>query len=485
MFAEYVYHKAPTYSNKILLINCDFTDKVTDCFAAFSKHEFEVINYKNDLDFRINYYDKLTDDSRVVIVADEGAYIPFDIRKKTAEYNLTFSELFPKLNSSYLKEHPEINYDLLCLAYKDYNDYTNKTLTEQFIERDVNGQSNKISLLRFYWKNVCEGCKAAKTYADWFKVSEMKARTDILAVECEMDVSDEDVSIYFHNFIMNSYGSLYSSLSRETPVLNSKAMEYMHDSSERFAVIVMDGMSEFDWQIISKSFDDITYSKTGMFSMIPTTTSVSRQCLLSNKYPTQLLNPWSQSKEKEEFINCAKMLGYTDNQIEYHRGYDVSVSMSAKCVAIIINDIDDMVHGQKQGVPGMYSDINLYAKKKELYYLVKDLLLGGLDVYITADHGNTKCVGSGKFVGAGVEVETKSHRFSVLKDFADKDKIMSKYGMFEYDKKYYLDKQYDYLICYPGKSLDAPGEEVMTHGGTTIDEVIVPFIKIKAGENNG
>ena len=40
------------------------------------------------------------------------------------------------------------------------------------------------------------------------------------------------------------------------------------------------------------------------------------------------------------------------------------------------------------------------------------------------------------------------------------------------------------MICNIGKSFDAKGTEVMTHGGITLDEVIVPFIRIKAVDNN-
>ena len=74
----------------------------------------------------------------------------------------------------------------------------------------------------------------------------------------------------------------------------------MSDHSKKFVIIVMDGMSEFDWKILSKSFDGIRYDHSHAMAMIPTVTSVSRQCLLSNKYPVQLENPWSQSKEKKE-----------------------------------------------------------------------------------------------------------------------------------------------------------------------------------------
>ena len=78
--------------------------------------------------------------------------------------------------------------------------------------------------------------------------------------------------------------------------------------------------------------------------------------------------------------------------------------------------------------------------------------------------------------------ETASHELEAY--FADKEKIADKFGLIEYPK-YYLPKEYDYLICDTGVSLDNPGEQVMTHGGMTIDEVVVPFIKIKAVQNNG
>ena len=87
-------------------------------------------------------------------------------------------------------------------------------------------------------------------------------------------------------------------------------------------------------------------------------------------------------------------------------------------------------------------------------------------------------------MGTGVEMETKSRKFLVLRDFADKDKLMEKYSFVEFPK-YYLSKEYDYLICDIGESLDAKGEDVMTHGGLSIEEVVVPFITIKAVENNG
>lgn len=235
---------------------------------------------------------------------------------------------------------------------------------------------------------------------------------------------------------------------------------------------------------ISAVFNEVIYEKSSIFAMIPSTTSISRQCLLSGKYPSQLLEPWKQSKEKMEFMDCARNLGYTDPQIGYERGYNAQFGSFVRCGAVIINDLDDMVHAQTQGRLGMFNDVTLLTNQKKLLEMTKRFLAAEYDVYITADHGNTPCIGLGKLMGTGVEVETKSRRMLALKNFADKAGLIEKYGLVEYPK-YYLPKEYDYLICDVGDSFDARGDEVMTHGGITLDEVIVPFIKIKAVQKNG
>jgi hypothetical protein len=197
-----------------------------------------------------------------------------------------------------------------------------------------------------------------------------------------------------------------------------------------------------------------------------------------------LIHPWKQDKEKQEFTECAKSMGFADRQIQYGRGYDFEADTFSKCCCIIINDCDDMVHGQKQGVQGMYQDMRLLSEKGDLARLTKQLLDKGFDVYISADHGNTECIGAGLLKGTGVETETKSHRMIVLKDYADKAGLQAKYHLIEFPK-YYLDKGLDYLICESGKSFDSNGAKVMSHGGITLDEVVVPFIEIMVVNNNG
>lgn len=487
MFANYVYEKSSAkYKDRILLIDSDCLYKHAKYSAYFESQGFQVIEFIDDLNFRVEHNEILcSNDDKYLVVAKPGSYIPYDIATSFSCFDISLRMLYPKLNASAIKEYPQMNLDLLCMAYtKNFNNYQKYEETKDFISNIAYGLSNVRAYLAECEVELRRAAETASNHKEWFHAANLKATIDVMATKYDLEVLTEYVHQRFIEYVISDFGKLSSVIDRDGPVLVSRAMEFMHDHSEKYVVIVMDGMSEFDWSIISESFIDLNYEKANTFAMIPTTTSISRQCLISNKYPSQLVEPWKQSKEKSEFVDCAKSFGYNNEQIAYTRGYALDYGTSIKCAAVIINDVDDMVHGQTQGRIGMYNDISVLTKQEKLVSTVKQLLRKGFDVYITADHGNTPCVGVGKLTKTGVEVETKSRRMMVLHDFADKQTLKGQYDLIDYPK-YYLNKEYDYLICGAGWSFDAKGEEVMSHGGITVDEVIVPFIKIKAEDNNG
>lgn len=486
MFASYVFERSSAeYTDKLFLIDTDNLNSAACYSDYFAAHGFQIIRYEDDLQFRVEHDEAIYGTGKYAVIAVAGSYIPYDIRQTFRIFDVSLATLFPKLNITAIKEAKRINYDLLCMAYKkNFNELRQKTLTQQFIECKVFGRENVEEYLQQCVFAMNSAVAEAQNYQAWFSIANMKAAIDTLATEYEIHVRTDHINEKFVEWTLTSFGKLSTAMNKQTPVLVSRAMEYMHDRSSKFVIVVVDGMSEFDWRILSEGFCDLIYSKSNMFAMIPTTTSVSRQCLLSNKYPSQLQDPWSQSKEKTEFITCANELGYTIEQIGYERDYDADFGSFIRCGAVIINEVDDTVHGQGQSRIGMFNDVTVMRKQGKLVKLVKRLIKKGFDVYITADHGNTPCIGVGKLMKTGVEVETKSRRMLVLRDFADKQSLIDKHNMIDYPK-YYLNKDYDYLICGVGQSFDSKGDDVMTHGGISVDEVIVPFITIKAVENNG
>ena len=487
MFADFVYEKSPAkYSNRILLLDADNLTENTRCLDGFKERGYEIILYQDDLSFRIEYEEKIkSGEGLIAVVAKPEQYIPYDLLSRLPIYKLSIADLFPRLDPETVRERGPEAYDLVSSAYeRTYDQYRSSEATEVFLQTKVYSQDNVRENLQVSFQKLLERASGCTDYKEWFAIAEEKARIDVMAIRHDIEFDTSEINYLFRDYILDSYKKLSTVLNPKSPVLVSRAMEFMTDHSKKFVIIVMDGMSEFDWQILSSSFYGLGYEKTSAFAMIPTVTSVSRQCLLSNKLPQALSDPWHQSREKQEFTECAENMGFSEKQISYQRGYEADFSSSIQCGAVIINEIDDMVHGQKQGRIGMFNDISLMAKQKKLADMVCRFVKEKFDVYITADHGNTLRKGIGRSHSAGVETETKSRCMLVLKDFADKDGLKDKYGLLEFPKTY-LPKQFDYLICDVGISLDAKGEEVMSHGGITVDEVIVPFITIKEGENNG
>ena len=64
-----------------------------------------------------------------------------------------------------------------------------------------------------------------------------------MALQYGIEVNLDEYSIPFVDFILESYGKLSVEINPDAPVLVSRAMDYMVEHSNKFVIIVMDGMS--------------------------------------------------------------------------------------------------------------------------------------------------------------------------------------------------------------------------------------------------
>ena len=259
MFGDYVYEKSSAeYADRLLLIDEDHLDKTIDYRADFQSHGFDVICYKDDLSFRIEYEDKVKNPGgKIVIIAESEKYIPYDVRRRLRAYAVSLSNLFPRLDVQALKEKPDLDYDLLSIAYdKDYESYKTYQDTQRFLRMKVYSKVTVKCLIEQLVKECLELSEDCTSYKQWYSVAEKKAKIDTLAMQYEIETDTTEINRLFKDYILTEYGKLSSNIDADTPVLVSRAMEYMRDHSKRFVIIVMDGMSEFDWRVISRSFND-------------------------------------------------------------------------------------------------------------------------------------------------------------------------------------------------------------------------------------
>jgi hypothetical protein len=137
MFADYVFEKSSAaYSNRILLIDADDLQSTMDYCAIFSAHGFQVIRYVDDLRLRTEHDDAINGSSgKFALLANPKSYIPYDVRRRFRCFEISFSNLFPKLNVSAIRDAGNLNLDLLNMAYqRNYSDLKPYPLTQQFIE---------------------------------------------------------------------------------------------------------------------------------------------------------------------------------------------------------------------------------------------------------------------------------------------------------------------------------------------------------------
>jgi hypothetical protein len=469
------------YEKRLLISDTEGFMKAFDYTEMLVDSSYNVVSYDDIEAFRLQFENEIrnSNDSWAVIVSNDS-YIPYDIRNGFYEVQLSLNTVFPKLDKSVLRIHTH-DLDIIGFTYGEvFADKLSTRDTERFISETIFSTTNVKKYLVFRRQVLVERISLCSnkpiSYSEWIDISRIKASVEVYAARAGLSIDLAFVDEAFVAFALGDYSKLSGQISSSAPTILPKVFDYV--AKDRVALIVMDGMSMFDFNILSRHFDGIEYELQGSYALIPSMTAISRQSLLSGKYPRQLENPFSLSREEKEFYIAAAEHGYTKQQAAYVRGYDVQLSPFTKLLAVIINDVDDIVHGQQQGRPGMFNDITLLAKSGRLQSLIRSLYKAGFTVYLTSDHGNTLCRGIGARRNAGVEVETKAKRMLILKDFAHiSDEVTE--NTVEYPA-YYLDKNYKYLICKTGVSFDSKNSEVMTHGGITLDEVIVPFIKIKA-----
>jgi hypothetical protein len=463
---------------RLLIIDkCRFSD----CFnyiPLLCDNGFEIHDYANVEEFRILYEERLkTSAEKIAVIVTGSIYIPYDIQRSFRKVRLSFTDIFPKLNGDAVKRYAR-DLDLIGFAYDScYADCSSALQTESFLRDTAFARPTVEQFCRAKVDEANKLCVSAVQYTDWIAIAKRNAVIRYYAEKYDFPVdlsfSDEE----FMRFIREGYGLLHAQVNREYPAIVTKTLDVISDGkNNKVALIVMDGMSLFDFEVVSRYFDGIEYDCHCSYALIPTVTPVSRQSLLSGRYPRELEKPFSLANEKKEFIAACKRLGYANNQIQYVRGFEPDISPFAKIVTVIVKDVDDIVHGQRQERIGMYNDMNVLGKSGKLQKLIRQLVQLDFSVCITADHGNTPCVGVGGF-RSGVEVESRSMRMAVLKDFAEVNDLLLQ-NTSEY-QGYYLDKSYRYFVCNPGVSFAGKDESVMTHGGISLDEVIVPFIKIR------
>jgi hypothetical protein len=303
-----------------------------------------------------------------------------------------------------------------------------------------------------------------------------------------------EINDRFQIWIQQHYDSL-SSLPSSNPVMVhqiAKSLAYRRTdlNADKTALIVMDGMSYDQWLCIKAELDLKTYetSEDTLFAWIPTLTTISRQSIFNAsvpyyfaqhigstvKEPKHWQRYWEDSGVPSQSISYLRLDGTGDIGAELEKQVNLR---SALVIGLVLNVIDDILHGMNLGSAGMHSQIKHWVKQGHFGSLLQLLLDHGYTVWITSDHGNLECEGIGN-IPDGALSETKASRVRIYQSEALRDQAARKTDTsLAWTPKGLPNDLYCLFAPYRG-CYHTVGKKIVSHGGISLEEVMVPFVKI-------
>lgn len=465
------------FNNKILIFDYENLCELDIMKETFVSEQFKIYRYESVEGFRLTYESEIRNKSRknIVIVNNKDIYIPYDIRKEYKIKTISMKLLTGIDKKELDKEGIDIEYAIIAKESERESYIICETNSDT---SSIINKENTLSYIEYMQNKIDKVLNKNPSVEDWILISEIRAKILKYSLEWNVKCNFHKLDMAFKEYIFTGgYKNLSTEIrANKFPSILPQIMQ--RKRAEKTALVVMDGMSMFDFINLKTSLIEFEYTQTGTFALIPTTTPISRQCIFSGKYPIELDDPFRIRNEEKEFIEAGINLGYQRDTILFKHGYSLEeVRHNHKLLGIIINDIDNFVHGSTFGKKEMKSDISNLDNSGKLTKMINELIKKDFEIILTSDHGNTECVGIGQVRGLGVLVETRSNRMIVNKKTLSLPPEV--YNECYKYPGYYISSDYNYFVCKDGLSFDIKDKLVNNHGSINIEEVIVPYVHIK------
>jgi hypothetical protein len=304
------------------------------------------------------------------------------------------------------------------------------------------------------------------------------------------------LNLTFANWLDSNYASLIN-LPPSTPAMlhhvpKRLARELEDTPNSRVAMLVIDGMAIDLWvnirNVLHKHDPSLIFRETAVFAWIPTMTPVSRQALFGAKppmfFPATINTTNNDEKVWKQFWEGC---GLSRNDVTYNRGLrngDPSHILDStihpgktRVVGLVVDMVDKIAHHSLLGSSGLHNQVTQWAQTGYLHNLITRLLDLEFAVWLTSDHGNTECTGKGK-PAEGVVADMRGERVRVYPTDDLRSQVASKFTFAQTWESIGLPPDYLPLIAGGRNAFVTEGESIVAHGGLSIEEVIVPLVKL-------
>ena len=288
----------------------------------------------------------------------------------------------------------------------------------------------------------------------------------------------------FLAWLRASYGSQLTRTWASWPASLDKVQPFLTKRQAvagRLLVVVLDGMGFTQWTRIRELSSVRVARSGGALAMLPTLTEVSRQAIAAGGPPIQFADSLrSTSKEPQRWASAWSESGVTTAwvRIDGARTEELSVVPfgAAEVIGLVLSATDELMHSAELlGDVGLHAGLDAWLKSGVFSTLLARAAEHGYETWLTADHGNlavepTKEPREGAFVE---RAGTRARRYGskTLRDDAAVEGVV-----WDALPGYPTDES-QRLLFAPGRTGWGPSR--LSHGGLSLDEVIVPLVQIE------
>lgn len=344
-------------------------------------------------------------------------------------------------------------------------------------------------------------------YGEWLSFARIWAEFNLLA--CGTGAASQPdwakrlsslrakVDLRFGQWLQGRFGSLYS-LPPSPPVMVHHIPRFLfgqRGGERKVALLVVDGLSFDQWLVIRHELSEQRpawrFDESAAFAWIPTITSVSRQAMFAGKAPFYFPSSiYSTDREGSLWQQFWVDHGLASHEVAYLKGLGEASTLRSleqtltvpkvKVVGAVVDKVDRIMHGMELGAAGMHNQVRQWASEGVLRAALELFLANGFLVFLTADHGNVESVGSGR-PKEGMTADVRGERARIYSDPVLRASVAGKFPAAVPWKTSGLPEDFLPLLSADRRAFVQEGHRTVAHGGITLEEVVVPFVRVIGG----
>lgn len=375
-------------------------------------------------------------------------------------------------------------------------------------------RSDALDRLRRLLLRVVEELSAAgAAHGDWVRIAHHWAEVTALRwrlppdqtapLRDELETVHEQLESAFSKWMLAHYASLHNLSHWPKPVMVHHVLRHLAHTFDpggrgramhRCAVVVVDGLALDQWVHLREDLTDqggMVTEEGAVFAWVPTLTSVSRQAIFAGEPPFYFAPSIDGTyKEEQHWRRFWEDQGLQRGEIAYvcqkkqegddtftERVRELAEHPRCRMLGVIVGTVDQTMHGTVMGTGGLHAAIVHWAKTGAFRRLIQALHGCGFNVFLTADHGNIEGAGMGK-PDVGVVADERGQRVHVFRDELSRDRVHRLHTGTIIWPQVGLPEDYRALLAPLRSAFLEEGKRAVAHGGISMEEVIVPFVRV-------